>query len=127
MSRHSVARPPHHRRIALIMALLALISILIACGVGVIGQSNVTAAVTTRTTSNPLLGIDLPVGATLDRLPAGLRDYIRTTWPGLLPETPATNPVPGIDLPTGATRSHLPPGVTDYLHDPTVRRTRDPR
>jgi hypothetical protein len=103
------------RRISL--ALIAtLTTLLLLCGALTIAQLSAEAAPSARPATNPLLGIDLPVGATLDRLPPGVRDYIRRTWPGLLPP-PTTNPELGIDLPVGAQPEDLPPGVREYLRE----------
>jgi hypothetical protein len=61
-------------------------------------------------------GIDLPVGATFEQLPQGLRDYIRSALPSLAP-APASNLALGIDTPQGADAAALPAGLSDELHD----------
>jgi hypothetical protein len=73
-----------------------------------------TSAMSKHTINTPL-GIDLPIGATLEQLPPGIRDYIRRIWPELLANPQMTNPELGIDHPNGAIIENLPSGVTDYL------------
>jgi hypothetical protein len=100
------------------MALIAaLTTLVLLCGTITLVQMSAEAAPSVRPATSHLLGIDLPVGVVLDQLPPGIRDYIRKTWPGLLPAQPATNPELGIDLPAGALPEDLPPGVREYLRD----------
>jgi hypothetical protein len=123
---HDPAQPPRFRHTAILVVCLSLVVLLSLC-VAAIAHHPTTATASTRQgqvpATNPVLGIDLPMGAVLNNLPPGIRDYIRRTWPGLLPEPPATNPELGIDLPAGATRSDLPPGVSDYLRNQTPEPT----
>jgi hypothetical protein len=123
---HNPAQPPRFRHTAILVVCLSLIVLLSLC-VAAIAHYPTTASASTRQAqvpaTNSVLGIDLPVGAVLEQLPPGIRDYIRRTWPGLLPERPSTNPPLGIDLPIGAETSDLPPGVTDYLRNQTPEPT----
>jgi hypothetical protein len=105
---------------ALFVIVFGLFSSIVACVTGSIYQPTVAAAPANRADINLGFGIDLPVGAVIEQLPPGITDYIRRTWPGLLPERPSTNPPLGVDLPVGAETSDLPPGVTDYLRHPAA-------
>src|SRR5690242_16309859 len=59
------------------------------------------------------LGINLPHGADIRELPAGITDYLRA---GERPVTMAMEQHPlGITLPHGAAAHDLPWGLTDYL------------
>jgi hypothetical protein len=70
-------------------------------------------------TSSPMamhsypLGIDLPLGANVGELPAGVSDYLR---PDSRSASSRTQPSQlGIDLPQGADARQLPQGLTDYI------------
>ena len=121
MQQHDPLLRPYDHRTAILVVSISLLAIL-SCCVTVVAHRPTRVAARTQVdspTTNPVVGIDVPVGAVLNHLPPAMRDYIRRTWPGLLPEPPVTNPELGIDLPVGATHSDLPVGVSDYLRDQT--------
>lgn len=94
--------------------------ILVVALIGWVNGSRNPAPDASRATAstNPVLGIDLPSGATRGDLPAGVRDYLRTNWGWLVPQPEVrTNPALGIDLPSGAQATDLPTGLSDYLRD----------
>lgn len=82
-----------------------------------------TATAPVMVASNPSWGIDLPAGAIYAQLPAGLRDYIRSNLPGLVPASDG-HPGFGIDTPASAYGATLPAGLTDYMRDRSRVRTR---
>lgn len=86
MSPYARRRSAHRPTLRIIVLISLMVSIFV-CAVGTFYQPRSTTAAV-RTAMNPLLGIDLPIGAALEQLPPGITDYIRRTQPGAYARAP---------------------------------------
>src|SRR5262245_60735880 len=103
------------RTVSVTLGIVAVSAAVVAAGLGWQRTPAPPAASAARAiAAQPApLGINLPYGANIHELSAGIRDYIRTE---AQPAPVAFEQHPlGISLPQGANAAELPRGLTGYL------------